>query len=183
MQTNGPWKIKESHEKYKNSWIRVREDQVIHPNGENGIFGIVEILPWVSVLPMDEDGFVYLAKEFDYSIGKEGVQLASGGIDANESSLNAAKRELKEELGIEANEWVDLWTIEWFATVIQLSVTMYFARGLTFLQANPEGTEKIEMVRMLFEEALKTITKRNEVFDVTSYILISKVAEYLKNEK
>ena len=60
---------------------------------------------------------------------------------------------------------------------------MYFARGLTFLQANPEGTEKIEMVRMLFEEALKTITKRNEVFDVTSYILISKVAEYLKNEK
>lgn len=43
-----------SEEKYKNPWIRVREDQVIHPDGKPGIFGIVEYQPGLSVLPIDD---------------------------------------------------------------------------------------------------------------------------------
>jgi len=75
MNNNGPWKIKSSEEKYKNPWINVREDQVIGPDNKDGIFGIVEMVNGVSILPIDEDGFVYLTKEFHYAIKKATLKL------------------------------------------------------------------------------------------------------------
>jgi ADP-ribose pyrophosphatase len=108
MNTNGPWKIKESQEKYKNSWISVREDKVVRPDGKDGIFGVVEILEGVSVLPLDSDGYVYLTDEFHYAVEKNSIEVVSGAIDKNEKPLDAAKRELKEETGILAKKWTNL---------------------------------------------------------------------------
>jgi ADP-ribose pyrophosphatase len=127
MDINGPWKIKSSREKYKNPWIRVREDQVIRPDGEDGIFGVVEMVAGISVLPLDDNGLVYLTKEFHYAIGQDSIEVVSGAIDKGESSLVAAKRELKEELGIEAKNWVDLGLLNPFTTVIKSPATMYLA--------------------------------------------------------
>ncbi len=60
MKINGAWKIKASREKYKNHWIRVREDKVIRPDGKDGIFGIVEMCKGACVLPADTEGNIYL---------------------------------------------------------------------------------------------------------------------------
>lgn len=182
MKTNGPWKIKDSQEKYKNPWIRVREDKVVHPNGEDGIFGIVEMVPGVSVLPLDDNGFVYLAKEFHYAIEKEGTETASGAVDKGESSLEAAKRELKEELGIEAKEWIDLGTVDPFTQAIKSSASIYLARDINFSGANPEGAEKIDIVKVKFEDALEMVMK-SEITHGPSCVLILKTAEYLRNQK
>ena len=65
MKEHGPWKIKESVIKYKNPWIEVREDKVIRPDGKSGIFGVVNMKHGISVLPMDDEGFVYLTEEFN----------------------------------------------------------------------------------------------------------------------
>ena len=92
MKTNGPWKIKDSQVKYKNPWISVREDQVIRPDGKDGIFGVVEMVAGASVLPLDDDGFVYLTKEFHYAIEQDSVEVVSGAIDEGETALEAAKR-------------------------------------------------------------------------------------------
>ncbi len=63
MRKNGPWTIKSSETKYENPWIKVVEDKVIQPNGDDGIFGTVVMVPGISVLPCDEEGNVYLTKE------------------------------------------------------------------------------------------------------------------------
>ncbi len=119
MIKNGPWTIKASEEKYKNPWIRVQEDKVIRPDGKDGIFGIVEMVSGISVLPLDEEGFVYLTDEFHYGLQQNSIEVVSGAIDNDEKPIEAAKRELKEELGIEAENWVDFGLINPFTTVVK----------------------------------------------------------------
>lgn len=182
MKTNGPWKIKGSQVKYKNPWISVREDQVIRPDGKDGIFGVVEIVAGVSVLPLDDNGFVYLTKEFHYAIEQDSIEVVSGAIDKGETALEAAKRELKEELGAEAKEWIDLGMLNPFTTVVKSPATMYLAKGIVFSEAKPEGTEKIDMLKVKFDDAVKMVME-SEITHGQSCVLILKASEYLRKQK
>ena len=182
MKTNGPWKIKDSQVKYKNPWISVREDQVIRPDGKDGIFGVVEMVAGASVLPLDDDGFVYLTKEFHYAIEQDSVEVVSGAIDEGETALEAAKRELKEELGAEADEWIDLGRMNPFTTVVKSPATMYLAKGIKFSEADPEGTEKIDLVKVKFDDAVKMVMD-SEITHGQSCVLILKASEYLRKQK
>ncbi len=179
MEANGPWKIKNSSEKYKNPWIRVREDQVIRPDGKDGIFGVVEMLAGVCVLPLDDEGYVYLAKEFRYAIGEDSTEVVSGAIDEGENSLEAAKRELKEELGIKADEWINLGMINPFTNVIKSPSTMYLAKCLQFSAATPTDIEKIDTVKVKLEDAVRMVMQ-SEITNGVSCTLILKAAEYLR---
>jgi len=182
MKTNGPWKIKNSIEKYKNPWIRVREDQVVRPDGKDGIFGVVEMVPGISVLPIDDKGYVYLTKEFHYGIERVSVEAASGAIEEGESDLAAAKRELKEELGIVADVWINLGKVDPFTTIINSSASLYLAKGLSFTETAPEGTEKIEKLKVRFTDALKMVML-SEITHGPTCVLILKTVEYLKRQK
>ena len=179
MKINGPWKIKDSAVKYKNPWISVREDQIIRPDGQDGIFGVVEMVAGVSVLPLDDEAFVYLTKEFHYAIEQDSIEVVSGAIDKNETALEAAKRELKEELGLEAKKWIDLGKIDPFTTVVKSPATMYLAKDINFSTANPEGTEKIDILKVKFDEAVRMVMN-SEITHGPSCVLILKAAEYLK---
>ncbi len=150
---HGPWIIHSSTQKYKNEWIELTEDQVTHPNGQPGIYGVLKMLPGVAVLPLDENGFVYLVKEFRYALGRESIETAGGGIDKGEDDLSAAKRELHEELGILAEDWVDLGMLDPFTNAIAATSHLFLARKLKFVSSEPESIEVIEMKKMKFEEA------------------------------
>lgn len=149
------------------------------PNGRSGIFGVVKMIPGVSVLPLDKEGFVYMTKEFHYAIEKEDVETASGGIDGNEEPIKAAKRELKEELGIEAEEWVDLGLVNPFTTVIKSPQKMFLARKLKFGKDNQEETENIELFKVKLEKAVQMVMD-STITHGPSCVLILKVNEYLK---
>lgn len=177
---HGPWIIKNSIQKYKNPWIEVNEDQVIRPDGKEGIFGIVKMKPGVSVLAIDSDGFVYLTKEFHYAVGEDSIEAVSGAIDDNEKPLDAAKRELLEELGIEADEWIDLGLVNPFTTVIQSPANLFLARNLKFRRAEPEGTEVIKTIKIKLDQAVKRVME-SKITHGPSCVLILKAKEYLKS--
>ena len=177
---NGPFIIRESVQKYKNPWIEVTEDQVTRPDGLPGIFGIVRMLGGVSVLALDDDGYVYLTEEFHYAIGMEDIETVSGGMDGAERPLDAAKRELKEETGIEAKEWIDLGLVNPFTTVVGSSQWIFLARGLTFGEDDQEATENITLVKVKFEEAVQMVME-SVITHGPSCVLILKAKEYLKN--
>ena len=178
MKQHGPWKIKSSEVKYKNPWIEIREDQVIRPDGEDGIYGVVDMKHGVSVLALDEDDCVYLTDEFQYAIGEQSLEVVSGGVDQNEDSLMAAKRELKEEAGIEAKEWIDLGKVNPFTSVINSSATIYLARKLNFTSKHQDGTETLKIVRVKFDEAVNMVMS-GKITHAQSCVLILKAVKYL----
>jgi len=176
---NGQFIIKDSVQKYKNPWIDVTEDQVIRPDGTPGIFGIVRMIGGVSVLPIDDKGFVYMTEEFHYAIGKKDIETASGGINPKESFLKTAKRELKEELGIEAREWIDLGLVNPFTAVVESPQRIFLAKKLSFGKDDQEVTEDIKLVKIKLEKAVKMVMD-SIITHGPSCVLILKAARYLK---
>ena len=174
----GPWTVTDSKVVYKNPWIKVREDQVIKPDGQAGIFGVVAMKPGISVLPIDNQQNVYLTKEYHYAIEQETIEAVSGGIEKGEDGESAAKRELKEEIGITAKKIVDLGVIEPFTTVVTSSNHLYLAQGLEFSEASPEGTEKIELVKISMQEAIEWVMESKITHGATT-TLILKAKDYL----
>ena len=175
----GPWVFIDSKDIYSNPWIKVREDNVIRPDGKDGIFGVVTMKSGVSVLPLDNQGNVFLTKEYHYAVERETLEAISGGIDNNESKLDAAKRELKEETGIRAKKWIDMGVVDPFTTVVNSPNYLFLAMDLTFSEANPEGTESIKVIKVPFKQAVDFVMQSLITHSATT-TLILKVKNYFK---
>lgn len=151
---NGPWTIKKSSSEFKNDFIEVVEDEVIQPDGKDGKYAVVKMKPGVCILPMDDEGFVYLTKQFRYALGAESLEVPCGGMESDDA-LADAKREAKEELGIEADEWIDLGAMNIDTSIVKSPARVFLARKLKFTETEREGTETIKTVKMRFEEAVE----------------------------
>ncbi len=179
---NGKYTITKSETVYKNPWIKVTQDTVVRPNGENGIFGTIDMLAGSTVLPVDEDLNVYLSCEFQYALGKESLECMSGGMNKNETPLACAKRELAEELGISAKEWTALDYTDPFTSLIRSKDHMFLCRNLAFGTSANEATEKIILVKIPLDVALQKVMS-GEITHATSCVLILKVAMLLQQKK
>ena len=154
---HGPWQILARNEVYRDPWIEVVRDEVIRPDGKPGSHCVVRLKSGVTVLPLDEVGTVYLTEEFHYGVGRTTIEAVSGGIDTDEDADKTARRELEEELGITAREWIDLGVCDPFTSVVVSPTRLFLARGLTFGATAPEGTEQIGCRSMPFEEAVRMV--------------------------
>lgn len=178
MKKNGPWKIKKSKKIYENFWMKFREDEVIFPNGKDGKMAMLEVRNGVSVLPIDEKGNVYLVKQFRYIMQKNSIETCSGAVNDNEDNLTAAKRELKEELGIKAGEWVELGAVNPFTSIVKSYQQMFLARELEFKKDNQDNTENIKLVKKEFKEAVEMV-KNGNITHTPSCVLILEAGLYL----
>src|SRR5258708_6038311 len=112
MKPHGPWTIVASHDIYADPWIHVRKDDVVRPDVKMGIHSVIRVRGGVTVLALDDAGFVHLTEEFHYAVGRITLEGVSGGCEDGEEPQATARRELREELGIEAERWTDLGVID-----------------------------------------------------------------------
>ena len=122
------WTTLSTRTAYENPWIRVREDQVVHPDGSRGLYGVVELRPAVFVVALDDAGRVALVEIDRYTVGSS-LEVPAGGSDGQEP-LVAAQRELVEETGLEASEWVELGTQYALNGAALAPEHIFLARGL-----------------------------------------------------
>lgn len=157
MHEHGPWKIISSRQVYRDPWIVLTRDQVIRPDGTPGSHCVVRMKAGVSVLAVDDQRQAWLTEEFHYGIGREAIEVVSGGIEPDEEPLETARRELREELGIDAADWLDLGSVDPFTTIVVSPTRLYLARRLTFGPVAPEATERIRSRRIPFDELLRMV--------------------------
>jgi len=155
--SHGPWTILRSREVYRDPWIALRRDEVMRPDGEPGSHCVLHLKPGVSVLALDEDGTVYLTDEFHYAIGRNSLEAVSGGIEAGEEPQQAARRELEEEIGLVAAEWLELGTVDPFTSIVVSPTRLFLARQLQPGTRAPEGTEQIRTVQVSLDEARRMV--------------------------
>ncbi len=182
MKKNGPYKIISSREVYKNPWINVREDKVIHPKGDEGVFGVVTIDRGMSVLPIDEEGYVYLTKEFRYAVGKDTIETISGGVDKGEKIVEAVKREMLEEVGIKAKKFTELGMLYPLTTVLFHEAFLFLAEDLSFCKPDTTSKEIIQPVKIKLEKAMDMVCS-SEIQHAPSCVLIYKAYHYINSIK
>lgn len=174
MKAHGPWQIVDSREVYRDPWLDVRLDNVIRPDRKPGTHSVVSIKPGVCVLALDDEQ-VYLTEEFHYAVGRTTIECVSGGIESGETALEAAKRELQQELGIIAKRWTDLGTVDPFTSSVVSPTQLFLAQGLTIGEPDLEGTEQIRCVTMPLAEAVQKVCS-SDITHGPSCVLILKVA-------
>ncbi len=149
-----PWRTLSARPVYENPWIRVREDRVLRPDGAPGVYGVVEFKNRaVGVLPVDDDGSIWLVGQHRYPLNQYSWEIPEGGSPASESPEDTARRELKEETGLSCGEIELIATSHLSNSVCDEVAYIYRASKLTPGPSEPEGTEQIEVRRVSWNEA------------------------------
>ena len=177
-----PWKTLSSRIAYENAWIRVREDQVIRPDGGPGIYGVIEIRPSIGVVAIDERDRVVLVGQWRYSVSRYSWEVPRGGSHPGERDmLEVAKRELAEEAGVRAANWQELGPVDVCNGVANDVQTLFLATGLTQTNMQLDPEEDITVEWHPFEEAVLMVMD-GRITEVCSVAAILKVA-MLRNSR
>ena len=173
MNAENPWVTHSTRTVYENPWIRVTESQVTNPSGNPGIYGVVHFRNRaIGVVPIDAEGHTWLVGQYRYTLGSYEWEIPEGGCPEGESSLEAAKRELREETGLIAGHYrVLLDNLALSNSVSDERATIYVATDLTQAEADPEETEALQVRRLPLEEAIAMV-RRGEITDSISVIAL-----------
>ncbi len=176
-----PWRRLSSRPIYENPWIRVREDQVIRPDGNPGIYGVVEIQNWaIGVVALAENGDTFLVGQYRYTLDLYSWEIPEGGGAKHETPLAAAQRELREEAGITAARWTYLGEVHLSNSVSDETGCVFLAEDLTYGEAEPDGTEELGLWRLPFAEAVQRALT-GEISDSLAVIGLLRADHFLRS--
>ncbi len=166
--TENPWTVHRSEEKYDNPWIRVVEHQVTNPAGGPGLYGVVEFKNLaVAVIPVDDEGFTWLVGQYRFPTGTYEWEIPEGGGRRDGDPAECARRELREETGLEAARLTPILEMQLSNSTTDERSVSFLATGLTLGPASPEDTEKLSVRRVPLDEAI-AMAVRNEMRDCLS---------------
>ena len=172
----GPWTRRTRRVAYENPWITIWHDEVIRPDGEPGIYGVVHFANLaVGALVLDDTGRVLLVGQHRYALDRYSWEIPEGGVPAGESPLDGARRELKEETGIDASDWTEIGRSHLSNSVSDEEAVFYLATNLTHGVATPDGTEALAIRWLPFEEVL-AMSLDGRITDALTVLAVQRAA-------
>ena len=153
---SNPWKCVSSRPVYENPWFRVREDQVIRPDGSPGVYGVVELPEYAGVVAVDDNGRVALVRQWRYLYGETTLEVPAGNAAPEDTSpADAARRELLEETGIVANSWISMGQIR-YSAVTNVG-HLFLARDLNHHDRPASKDDWTELIWLDYHEAMSLV--------------------------
>ena len=162
---------------YENAWLRFEAHDIVHPTGAEGEHGVVVTASASAVVLVDEGREVLLARQPRFAVDDVVLEVVKGGRHAGEDALACAQREVREEAGVTAARWTALGRALEIPSLVQEPVALFLATGLSPAPLAPEEVERIDVVRMPFEDALRACTDGRIDDAVTALALLRARAE------
>src|SRR5690606_1977691 len=101
-----PWRSVARRPIYDNPWIAVTEHDAVAPTGAPALYGLVSFKNFaIAILPLHDDGAITLVGQTRFPLGSYSWEIPEGGGPLADDPLDSAKRELREETGLEADAW------------------------------------------------------------------------------
>jgi ADP-ribose pyrophosphatase len=172
-----PWKTLQTREVYQNKWMRLREDLAELPNGKTTIYGVVECAECVGVLPFLTPDRVVLVRQYRYVFGEnQRWEMPTGGMKVGEDPAVAARRELQEEAGYDADELIHVSTYYTSKSIMREIGHLYIGRQLHQAIALPDETEFFEIATFPFTEVVQMVAA-SEIRDSMTVIAVLRAAQ------
>jgi ADP-ribose pyrophosphatase len=146
-------------------FLEVRRDRVRLPDGNAATREYIVHPGAVAIVPLLPDGRIVLVRQYRYPLGRVLLEVPAGKLDAGESPLECAKRELAEETGYTAAEWASAGAIHNAPAYSTELLHFWFARSLSAGAAAREAGEFLEVVEPGIEQ-LDAMAARGELTDV-----------------
>jgi 8-oxo-dGTP pyrophosphatase MutT (NUDIX family) len=180
--SENPWQTLGTRAVYANSWLRLREDTVIRPDGQQGIYGVVEMNPTVGVVALNDISEIALVAQWRYTLGRMSVEIPTGGSESSDRSvLAAAQRELREETGLSAESWRELGSVDNSNGVTNDVAHMFLATGLEAGADAQDPTEQVVLSWLPFGQAVDRVLN-GSITESVSVAAILKVELLLRRD-
>jgi len=163
-------KITKSQEVYKCGLFRVTEDEAIDKKtGFTIKRSVVRHIGSAVMLAVDAKGRILLVRQYRLPAEAYLWELPAGRLDAGETPLQAARRELIEETGYRARKWTKL--VSYWASpgYVRERMTIFQATDLTAGEATPMDDERIE-TRWFTRAELRKMISAGRIVDAKTML-------------
>lgn len=161
--------------KFKGRIISLRQDTALLPNGNTATREVVEHPGGVCVAALTENDELLFVKQWRYPYGEETLEIPAGKRDRqDEDPLECGKRELLEETGATAKNYLDLCPLYPSPGYVNEVIYCYLATGLTYGEQNPDEDEFLDVLSIPLEKAVEMVLK-GEIKDAKTQITVLKV--------
>ena len=148
----------ESEKIYTGPIFELYHDKIELPNGNGAVRDYVLHKGASCIVPVTDDGRVLVVRQFRYPMGEVLTEIPAGKRDSvDEDPLEAAKRELKEETGAAAREFISLGKFYPTCAYSTEVIYMYLALGLSFGENHPDFDEFLENASVPIDELVADI--------------------------
>ena len=159
----------ESTTLYAGNFLTLKRDTVALPDGKHATREFVQHPGAVMVIPLFDDGHVLMERQYRYPLARVMTEFPAGKLDPQEGALACAIRELKEETGYAAREYIYLAQIHPVISYSTEFIDIYLARGLTAGAAQLDDGEFLETFKATVPELLEWV-RTGKITDVKTII-------------
>ena len=135
----------------------VVEDEVIMPGGQVTTVNIVRHPGAVVILPREESGELLLIRQYRHAVGFSLLEFPAGTLEPGEAPISCAQREIAEETGFRANDWIGLGELFPAPGICDERQHLYFASGLVYDPLPKDDDESICVERYSAEQVERLI--------------------------
>ncbi len=154
---------------YSGNFLTLKRDTVALPDGKHATREFVEHPGAVMVIPLFDDGRVLMERQYRYPLARVMTEFPAGKLDPDEGALACAKRELREETGYTAREYIFLTRIHPVISYSTEFIDIYLARGLTAGEQKLDDGEFLETFTATLDE-LGEWVRTGRITDVKTVI-------------
>lgn len=170
--------IKKSSElRFDGRLIQVTFD-VAEVNGKDAWREVVHHPGASAVVAIDDKGRIVMERQYRYALGRTLLEIPAGKLDGDEDPLICAQRELAEETGYHAEEWLSLGTIATSPGFCNEMIHLYIAKGLTKGQTHWDPDEYVELEYYTLTDLMDAI-RQEEIKDSKTLAAIALALPYL----
>ena len=167
---------------YKGHVVDLRLEGMDMPDGRSMDFEIVRHAPATAILAIDDRDQAIMVFQFRHALGKQIWEVPAGIMEEGEEPLPCAVRELREETGFSATEWVSLGTMYTAPGFCDEIIHLFLARGLSSGAQDLDENEFLQPRAIPMKE-VRVMIDGGEIDDSKTIVALHRAGRYLSDAR
>ncbi len=164
--------------KFDGKILHLYRDDIELPNGKPAEREVIRHVGAVCVIPVTDDGMAVMERQYRYPVDEVILEIPAGKLDSKEEDHeSAARRELEEETGYQAEELIPLGKFYPACAYSDETIWMYLAKGLKMGDRHPDADEFLD-VELIPLKDLVTEVLAGRIPDAKTQIAVLKAAAH-----